>query len=106
MFCLGMTEQEWNDAVEHFGLSPEEAADYRDAFADVERLGWDGFIDLVFDETRAAVRAQRAGFPPTAAAVRRAVARKTVVVEFAGGEATVLAQLQQLTLAGYDGPTH
>jgi hypothetical protein len=101
-----MTEEEWTDAVERFGLSPEEAADYQDAFRDLERLGLDGFVDLVFTEVRAARLAQKAGYEPTAAVVRRAQARRNVVVEFAGGEDVIREQMQQQALAAFDGPTH
>jgi hypothetical protein len=106
MFCLGMTEDEWNDAVERFNLSPEEAADYQEAFRDLERLGLEKFIDLVFNESLAALVKARAGQPPDAATLRRCQARKTVVVEFVGGEDAIRQHWQQQALAAYDGPAH
>jgi hypothetical protein len=101
-----MTENEWNDAAARFGLSPEDAADYREAFQDVERLGAERFIDLVFDEAVAALVAARGGAPPDAATVRRCQVRKTVVVELVGGQDAIRHHCRQQALAAFDGPTH
>jgi hypothetical protein len=94
-----MTKDTWDRAAAHFGITPDEADDYREAFTDVAWMGVDAYIDGLFAELQNAVAQQRVGQPLAPTAVRRLVARRTVALE-------LVAVNQYDWLAQLDGPKH
>lgn len=81
---LGMTDQQWAAAAEHFGLQPDEAAAYRLAFEEAQTLGVPAFLDAVLEDLRVRyLLAVKQGVKPTALEMKLLEARKVVAVELA-----------------------
>jgi hypothetical protein len=91
-----MTADDVRMVIERLGLQVEDADEVRQAFADIDRLGQDGFEDLVLRENAAALIVAHAeqGIPEPEK--RRAIVRAAVAIKLR--EFTELRDLQ--------GPAH
>lgn len=95
---------DWTAAAAHFGLSPEEAAEHKRGWEDLQLFGAEAFVNQTYEELKAALaEAKRIGQPPDPAAQRRLQARHDIIVTMTEAASH---EIMQQYLEAYDGPRH